>query len=87
MELPPPDELYVVGDLHGQLDRFTELLSGAGLIDENLSWAGGQATLALLGDMMDRGPDVTPLLWFLYRLAKHTQHLSLIHISEPTRPY
>ena len=22
-----------------------------------------------------------------YHLAKHTQHLSLIHISEPTRPY
>jgi len=73
VELPAPDELYVVGDLHGQLDRFTELLSGAGLIDENLSWAGGQATLALLGDMMDRGPDVTPLLWFLYRLEEEAE--------------
>ena len=24
---------------------------------------------------------------YLQQMTKHTQHLSLIHISEPTRPY
>ena len=42
-------------------------------------------------DADDDGDDVqygnVSLLWSTPKQPKHTQHLSLIHISEPTRPY
>jgi hypothetical protein len=48
--------LYLIGDIHGQLDRLIELLGGAGLIDERLQWSGGAAHAWFMGDFFDRGP-------------------------------
>lgn len=64
------DSLYVMADIHGEYDRMIGLLRNAGLIDEQHRWAGGRRHLVALGDMMSRGPDVTPILWFLYRLER-----------------
>ena len=41
---------FVVGDVHGCLDEFDELL-------RTISFKKGVDTLVLLGDLMDRGPD------------------------------
>ena len=49
--------LYVVSDVHGHLDDLHRVLSEAGLIDGDGGWAGEDAELWLLGDMVDRGPD------------------------------
>jgi len=49
--------LYVVSDVHGHLDDLRRVLSEAGLTDGDGSWAGEDAELWLLGDMVDRGPD------------------------------
>lgn len=62
------DSIYLFGDVHGEFDRIKTLLEGAGLIDEEGHWQGGSRTVGLLGDLFDRGDDVTRLLWFLYRL-------------------
>ena len=62
------DSLYVVGDVHGEFDRLLRLLRSAGLVDAGERWTGGTAHLVLLGDVFDRGPDVTRALWFLYGL-------------------
>lgn len=62
------DSLYVVGDVHGQYRRLRRLLENAGLIDASGSWTGGTSHLALLGDLFDRGSDVTKTLWFVYDL-------------------
>lgn len=67
------DSLFVVGDVHGQYDRLRRLLANAGLIDDQGTWSGGQSHLVLLGDLFDRGPDVTPTLWFLYRLEREAR--------------
>jgi hypothetical protein len=48
---------YVVGDVHGQLDKLVAVLQQAGLMDEQLHWAGDDATLWFMGDFFDRGPD------------------------------
>lgn len=64
------DSLYVVGDVHGQYDRLDSLLRNAGLVDGDGHWSGGRKHLVLLGDLMDRGPDVRRLLWFVYRLQE-----------------
>ncbi|MFC4637409.1 metallophosphoesterase [Deinococcus hohokamensis] len=50
-------ELWVVGDVHGALDKLRTLLHAAGLIDAQGAWTGGRAHLAFLGDYLDRGPE------------------------------
>ncbi|MGH7541486.1 MAG: metallophosphoesterase, partial [Gemmatimonadota bacterium] len=62
------DSVFVVGDVHGQYDTLVRLLHHAGLIDAEGRWSGGRQRLVFLGDLFDRGADVTRLLWFLYRL-------------------
>jgi hypothetical protein len=49
--------VFVTSDPHGHRDQLVETLQAAGLIDEAASWSGGDATLWVLGDLMDRGPD------------------------------
>ena len=49
--------MYVIGDIHGQIDKATAALREAGLIDGDAGWAGGTATLWFMGDYFDRGPD------------------------------
>lgn len=62
------DSLYVVGDVHGEHRRLRRLLENAGLVDGDGAWTGGERHLVLLGDLVDRGADVTQTLWFVYGL-------------------
>jgi hypothetical protein len=48
---------FVIGDLHGQLEKTLGLLRTAGLIDASHRWSGADATLCFLGDYCDRGPE------------------------------
>lgn len=47
---------YVVGDVHGHLDKLIRLLQRIDLVTGEGTWAGGAATLWLSGDLTDRGP-------------------------------
>jgi hypothetical protein len=67
------DSLYVMGDIHGELDTLKAVLRNARLIDAAGSWTGSRSHLVVAGDMMDRGADVTALLWFLYQLEPQVQ--------------
>ncbi|MDX1624024.1 MAG: metallophosphoesterase [Gemmatimonadota bacterium] len=67
------DSLFVVGDVHGEYDNLVALLGNAGLIDDELRWTGGRSHLVLLGDLLDRGPNVTRVLWLLYRLETEAE--------------
>lgn len=49
--------LWVVGDIHGALDKLRALLLLAGLTDRYGQWTGADARLVFLGDFVDRGPD------------------------------
>ncbi len=62
------DSIFVIGDTHGEFDRVRRLLANAGLINATARWSGGSSHLVFLGDVFDRGEDVTALLWFIYRL-------------------
>lgn len=64
------DSLYIVGDTHGMYDALLGGLRNAGLIDSAGHWSGGRKQLAFAGDLVDRGPDVQQLLWFVYRLER-----------------
>src|SRR6185503_9643131 len=66
----PVERVVAVGDVHGDLDRFTAILQKAGLIDNARQWTGGKATLVQLGDLIDRGPKSRAVLDFVMTLEK-----------------
>jgi len=67
------DSLYVMGDVHGELDTLVAVLQNAGLLDAERRWNGGRRHLAFVGDVMDRGADVSAVLWLLYRLEEEAR--------------
>ncbi|MEP7088737.1 MAG: metallophosphoesterase family protein [Nocardioidaceae bacterium] len=48
---------YVVSDVHGHLADLRAHLARAGLVDAEDRWTGGDSSLWVLGDLVDRGPD------------------------------
>ncbi|MFA5160927.1 MAG: metallophosphoesterase [Elusimicrobiales bacterium] len=66
-------ELVAVGDLHGELDGFLEILLHAGLIDNRAKWKGGNKTLVQMGDVIDRGPHSIHLVNLLARLQRQAE--------------
>jgi len=50
-------DTYVVSDVHGHLADLHGELETAGLVDAEGRWTGDDATLWILGDLTDRGPD------------------------------
>ncbi len=67
------DSVYVVGDIHGEFSRLFQLLTNVGVVDAEGAWTGGSSHLVLLGDLFDRGEEVTRLLWFLYGLEREAE--------------
>ncbi len=62
------DSLFVIGDVHGRYDQLIHLMQKSNIIDKNLNWMAGEAHVVFLGDLFDRGSDVTKVLWFIYEL-------------------
>jgi hypothetical protein len=62
--------IVAVGDLHGAFEPFVEILVRAEILTEDLQWAGGEACLVQLGDLVDRGPDSRKLIDLLMELQR-----------------
>ena len=60
---------YVVSDVHGHLADLRAGLLRAGLVDVEDRWAGGDSTLWVLGDLVDRGPDGIGVIRFVRALV------------------
>lgn len=60
--------LFVMADTHGEFEIAAQLLQRHGVIDERLQWSFGKGHLAVLGDVFDRGPNQTEILWLIYQL-------------------
>ena len=69
-ELPQAPKLFVTSDLHGDFRSFATLLQAHGVIDGDCRWSYGNNQLAVIGDIFDRGYDVLPLLWLMYKLEQ-----------------
>lgn len=63
----------VVGDVHGDLDRFVDVLTMAGLLDDGQRWSGGSSRLVQLGDLVDRGSQSRAVLELMFRLTKEAR--------------
>jgi hypothetical protein len=68
LELPAKSPLFVVADTHGEYEILARQLREHGVIDDKLSWSFGRGHLIVLGDVLDRGPRQTEILWLLYKL-------------------
>lgn len=72
--------VLAVSDIEGNLPLFLEFLKSNLVINEHLKWIYGANHLVLNGDFFDRGPDVTALLWFIYKLESEAKlHSGRVH--------
>jgi serine/threonine protein phosphatase 1 len=66
-EVPQGMRVYAVGDIHGRLDLFQELVA---LIEaDDAARSDAQTTIVLLGDLVDRGPDSSGVIEAARQLA------------------
>jgi hypothetical protein len=68
LEIAATTPLFVVADTHGEFDILARMLRQHGVLDAQLAWKFGRGHLVVLGDMFDRGPNHTEILWLLYAL-------------------
>jgi len=62
-----------ISDIHGQYNTLIKLLKNNGVITKKGKWNFGNGHFVIVGDIFDRGPMVTEVLWFLYDLEKQAE--------------
>src|SRR5574338_1650299 len=67
-EFRKASRLFILSDIEGNFAAFRKLLQGNGVINENYDWTFGNGELVLIGDFVDRGSQVTEVLWLIYSL-------------------
>ncbi|ERJ57754.1 hypothetical protein M472_03140 [Sphingobacterium paucimobilis HER1398] len=73
-------DILVLSDPHGDFDSFHAVLKAHRVIDEKYQWTFGKKHLVVIGDIFDRGDDVLPLFWLLYKLeAEASQAGGAVH--------
>ncbi len=61
---------FVLSDIEGNFKSFRKLLQANGVIDTGYNWTFGTGHLVLIGDFVDRGSQVTEVLWLIYSLEE-----------------
>ncbi len=80
-EFSEVESIYVIGDVHGRYKELINLLQKSKVINEDLDWIAGEAHLVFLGDLFDRGNDVTKVLWFIHNLEpKAAKEGGFVHL-------
>ncbi|MEL7222237.1 MAG: metallophosphoesterase [Bacteroidota bacterium] len=64
------ERIVAISDVHGQYHIMHDLLRTSGAIDTTNNWALGQGHLVVIGDNFDRGDEVLPILWLLFKLEQ-----------------
>lgn len=62
------ESIFVMGDIHGNYDETVTVLKNAGVLNEKMEWNWGGNHLLFIGDIFDRGDEVTELLWLIKSL-------------------
>lgn len=65
-----PDKMIVISDIEGNFNGFQSFLVSNGVMDKNYNWTYGEGHLVLNGDFVDRGRNVTQVLWLIYKLEQ-----------------
>jgi len=67
-EFAAAEKMLVISDMEGEFEVLRSLLMDGGVIDKQYNWTFGSGHLVVVGDLFDRGKQVTQVLWLLYRL-------------------
>lgn len=68
-----PSRLMAISDLEGNYRNARKFLETNKLIDQKGNWIWGKGHLVLVGDLVDRGSQVTELMWLLHRLERQAR--------------
>lgn len=68
-----PAKLLAISDIEGNFDAFYSLLLANKVMNEAYEWTYGEGHLVLVGDFVDRGINVTPCLWLIYKLEQEAK--------------
>ncbi|RKN78737.1 metallophosphoesterase [Ulvibacterium marinum] len=68
-----PEKLIAISDIEGKFDAFAGFLQCNQIIDENFNWIFDKGHLVLVGDFVDRGKNVTQVLWLIYKLEQQAE--------------
>lgn len=64
------EAILAISDIESAYKTLRDFLQAHRVIDKNLNWTFGKGHLVLLGDMTDRGPSTTQVLWLIYQLEQ-----------------
>ena len=65
-----PSKIIAISDMEGNFNGFYSFLLSNKIIDNQYNWTFDDGHLVLLGDFMDKGKNVTQILWLIYKLEQ-----------------
>lgn len=68
-----PEKLIAISDIEGNFEAFSSFLKANKVIDEKFNWIFGNGHLILNGDFVDRGQNVTQVLWLIYKIENEAK--------------
>ena len=68
-----PEKLIAISDIEGNFVGFYSFLLANKIIDIDCNWIFGEGHLVLNGDFVDRGDQVTQVLWLIYKLEQQAE--------------
>jgi len=75
------ENLIAISDVHGQYNTLVKLLKEHHVIDNDFNWIFGKGHLVVLGDIFDRGPNVTEALWLIFSLEQQAEKSGgMVHV-------
>lgn len=74
-------DIFIISDLEGNFVALKNLLQKNLVMNAQFEWIFGQGDLVILGDVFDRGMEVTECLWLIYHLEKEAaRHGGRVHL-------
>ena len=68
-----PEKLIAISDIEGNFNAFSSFLISNNVVDEKFNWNFNRGHLVLVGDFIDRGKNVTQVLWLIYKLEQQAK--------------
>ncbi len=68
------DKICAVSDIHGCYNYFVSRLKNNQIIDDSLNWNWDNGHLVIVGDVLDKGCNVTECLWLIKKLEKQAKN-------------
>jgi formylglycine-generating enzyme required for sulfatase activity len=83
VELATSEDVYALGDVHGDYDRCADLLVACNILEKKpadpndrtqVKWKAKKAVLVCMGDMIDKGPDSVKVLMLMRSLQESAKN-------------